>query len=165
MERASFATGGEKRWTAVGEDPPGSKRTQELTKQYRVVAVVGLSKDPSKESHSVAQYLIQNGFKVIPVNPTADEILGLRVYPSLIDIPDELARTVEIVDIFRPSEAVPPFVEQAVALRRKFGTHPKVVWMQLGIANEQAAELAKKAGMEVVQNKCIRIEHRMAAHG
>jgi predicted CoA-binding protein len=95
----------------------------------------------------------------VPVNPTVDEILGEKSYKSLLDIPSEIQKTLEIIDIFRRSEDVPPIVEQAVQLKKLFDV-PYVVWMQLGIINEQAAELARKAGLTVVMDKCMMQEHR-----
>ncbi len=97
-------------------------------------------------------------FKIIPVNPLAEEVLGEKSYRSLLDVPVEIQRGIDIVDIFRRSEDVSPIVEQAIALKAKHGK-PNVVWMQLGITNEKAAEAAEGAGIAVVMNKCIMIEH------
>ena len=121
----------------------------EILKLKRI-AVVGMSRDPSKDAHMVPKYLIEQGYRVYPVNPFADEILGLKSYKSLLDIPEEI----DIVNIFRPSEHVFPIVKDAV----KKGA--KVVWMQLGIYNEEAVEYAKKHGLKVVWNRCIYREHR-----
>ncbi len=140
--------------------PP--KLEQEVITRNGTIAIVGLSKDPTKDSYTVAAYMKGKGYKVIPVNPTATEILGEKVYPSLLDIPAEVARTVDIVDIFRPSEAVPPIVDQAVQMKSKYVSNPKAVWMQIGIENPAGADAARKAGMEVVQNMCIAVEHRRA---
>jgi len=141
-----------------------TSREVEILLGSRTIAVVGLSKDPNKESFSVSQYLKEQGYRIIPVNPTASEILGERVYPSLLEIPTEEAGRVEVVDIFRPSEQVPPIVEQAIQLRKADGANPKMIWMQLGIESPAAAEAAKRAGIAVVQNLCVRTEHRRAAH-
>ena len=135
---------------------------KEILKKYKVIAVVGLSKEPGKDSHRVSAYLKQHGYRIIPVNPFADEILGEKSYPSLLDIPPEIQKTIEIVDIFRPSKDVPPIVEQAVKLKETNGK-PFVVWMQLGIVNEEAAEVAKRAGLIVVMDKCLMIEHHNLA--
>jgi predicted CoA-binding protein len=132
---------------------------KEILTRYKTVAVVGLSKDPLKASYQVAEYLKKHGFRIVPVNPTADEILGEKSYKSLLDIPLEIQKTLEIVDIFRPSVDVPPIVEQAVQLKRLYGM-PCFVWMQLGIINEQAAELARKADLAVVMDKCMMQEHK-----
>jgi hypothetical protein len=124
----------------------------------KTIAVVGASRDPSKEAHTVPAYLKTNQYEIVPVNPYADEILGAKCYKTLLDIPPTLAKSVEVVDIFRPSEDVPPVVEQAIQLKKNHGTL-KSVWMQLGIRNEVAAEKARNAGLKVVQNACIRTEH------
>lgn len=114
------------------------------------IAVVGLSKDREKPSHRVAAYLMTKKYRIIPVNPTAERILGKKVYKSLLEIEEPI----DIVDIFRPSEDVMPIVEQAIEKKAK------VVWMQEGIVNEEAAEMARKAGMEVVMNRCMMKEHK-----
>jgi len=131
----------------------------DILKKYRVVAVVGLSKDPGKDSHRVAAYLQQQGYRIIPVNPFVDEVLGKKSNKSLLEIPEETQKTIDIVDIFRRSEDVPPIVQQAIELKRRVG-RSFVVWMQLGILNEEAAESARRAGLVVVMDKCLMIEHR-----
>jgi thioredoxin len=128
-----------------------------VLEKYRTVAVVGLSTDPSKDSHTVAQFLKSKGWRIIPVNPFADEILGEKSYKSLLDLPEDVQKTVEVVDVFRPSKDVPPIVEQAIQLKKKNGK-PYVVWMQLGIINEEAAEKAREAGLIVIMDKCMRME-------
>jgi hypothetical protein len=131
---------------------------KEILIKYRTVAVVGVSRDPSKDSHRVAKYLQSQGFHVIPVNPTAVEVLGEKCYKSLLEMPADVQRTIEIVDIFRPSSDTPAIVEQAVKLKERYDK-PYVVWMQLGIINEQAAETARQAGIVVVMNMCMMQEH------
>ena len=131
---------------------------RDLLKKAKTIAVVGLSKEPEKDSHKVSLYLQQHGYRIIPVNPFADMILGEKSYKSLLDIPVEIQRTIDIVDIFRRSEDVPPIVEQAIQLKAKFG-RLFAVWMQLGIVNEQEAEAACKAGLIVVMDKCLMVEH------
>ncbi len=126
---------------------------------YKVIAVVGLSPTIDKPSHTVASYLQQQGFQIIPVNPNAEEILGEKSYKSLLDIPPEIQGTIEIVDIFRSSKDVMPIVEQAVKLKELYGK-PFVVWMQLEIVNKQAAKVARDAGMIVVMDKCMMVEHQ-----
>ncbi|MEM3626403.1 MAG: CoA-binding protein [Candidatus Bathyarchaeia archaeon] len=132
----------------------------EILTKYKTIAIVGLSRDSSKDSYRVAEYLKSHGFRIIPVNPFAEEVLGEKCYRSLLNMPVEVQKTLEIIDIFRPSFDVPPIVEQAIQLKRLYGV-PYVVWMQLGIVNEQAAEMAKKAGLEVVMDKCIMQQHRL----
>ena len=113
------------------------------------VAIVGLSGNASRPSHFVAIYLRSRGYEVIPVNPREKQILGLTSYASLKDIPGP----VDIVDIFRDPAAVPPIVEDAIAIGAK------AVWMQLGVINEEAAERAKSAGLDVIMDRCMKIEH------
>lgn len=114
------------------------------------VAVIGMSKNSSKAAHYVPKYLADNGFDIIPVNPTASEILGKKCYDSVSEIDGEI----EIIDIFRPSEQVLQFVEEAIKEK------PKVIWLQEGIHNFEAEELARKEGIMVVFNRCMLAEHR-----
>jgi len=134
-------------------------RIEEILTKYRTVGIIGLSRDPSKDSHSVATYLQTQGYKIIPINPTTKEVLGEKSYKTLLDIPPQIQKTIEIVDIFRPSEDVPVIVEQAIKLKEK-NDKPYVIWMQLGIINEKAAATARAAGLEVVMNRCMRQEHK-----
>ncbi|MEM2911878.1 MAG: CoA-binding protein [Candidatus Bathyarchaeia archaeon] len=133
--------------------------SKEILEKYRIVAVVGLSKDPSKDSYRVSEYLKRHNFRIVPINPFADEILGEKSYKSLLDLPLDLQKNLEIVDVFRPSQEVLPIVEQAVKLRKMHGK-PHVIWMQLGIVNEKAAQIARQAGITVVMNKCMMLEHK-----
>ena len=112
--------------------------------------MVGLSPKPHRDSHEVAKYLQQNGYRIIPVYPRTDSILGEKVYPDLKSIPYE----VDVVDIFRKSQDVPPVVDEAI----KIGA--KAVWMQLGIVHEEAAAKARDAGLGVVMDRCMLVEHR-----
>ena len=123
---------------------------EEILSSSRVVAVVGLSVKPDRPSYNVASYLKKNGYKIIPVNPKAGEILGEVCYPDLSSIPG----AVDAVDIFRRTEEVPAIVEEAI----KIGA--KTVWMQEGVINEQAAARAKAAGLLVVMDKCMLKEHQ-----
>jgi uncharacterized protein len=131
---------------------------EEILGKYTVIAVVGLSKDLDKPSHRVAAYLKNHGYKIIPVNPFVDEVFGEKSYRSLLDIPEGLQRTIDVIDIFRRSEDVPPIVEQAIKMKETVG-RPFVVWMQRGIINETAAETAHRAGLVVVMDKCLMVEH------
>ena len=140
----------------------GQNQIKDILEKYKVIAVVGLSKEPGKDSHRVSAYLKQQGYQIIPVNPFADEVLGEKSYKNLLDIPPEIQKTIEIVDIFRPPEDVPPIVEQAIKLKQLYGK-PSVVWMQLGIINEAAAEAARRAGLIVVMDKCLMVEHHRLA--
>ena len=127
--------------------------TKEILAKYRTIAVVGCSKDPAKDAHTVPAYMQSKGYRIIPVNPTATEILGVKAYPNLSAIPDPY----DIVNVFRPSDQVGPIVDEAIGAGRA-----KVIWMQLGIANEPAAARARAAGMQVVMDRCLRVEHRLA---
>jgi predicted CoA-binding protein len=131
---------------------------KKILTENKTIAVVGLSREPEKESHIVSAYMQNNGYRIIPVNPFVEKVLGEKSYKSLLEIPAKLQKSIDIVDVFRKSEDVPPVVEQAIQLKEKTGK-PCVVWMQLGIANEQAAEKAEKAGLTVVMDKCIMKEH------
>ena len=127
--------------------------------QSTTIAVVGLSTDPAKPSNEVASYLKANGYRIVPVNPTADEILGEVCYKSLRELPEDLKPKIEVVDVFRRAQDVPPIVDQAIELRKVYGS-PKTIWMQLGIVNEDSARNAREAGLEVVMDRCMMVEHR-----
>jgi len=114
------------------------------------VVVIGMSKHSSKAAHFVPKYLFDNGYDVTPVNPSAEEILGKKCYNSVSEIDEEI----EIVDIFRPSDQVLPFVQEAIKKK------PKVIWLQEGIHNSEAEELARKEGIKVIFNRCMLAEHR-----
>jgi len=114
------------------------------------VAVIGLSKNQEKAAHFVPKYLAENGYNIIPINPSADEILNKKCYPSINDV-DE---SIDIVDVFRPSDQVLPFVKDAIKKK------PKVIWLQEGIHNTEAEELARKEGIKVVFNRCMLAEHQ-----
>ncbi len=122
---------------------------EKIFNDNKTIAIVGLSSNPTRPSYSVARYLQSQGYKIIPVNPNEKEILGEKSYPDLISIPDKI----DIVDIFRRSEDVPPVVEQAIKIKAK------VIWMQEGIVNEESAKKASDAGLTVVMDKCMYKEH------
>jgi len=132
---------------------------REILLKAKTIAIVGLSKKPEKDSCRVSAYLQQHGYRIIPVNPFVDEVLGEKSYKSLLDIPVEIQKTIDIVDIFRKPENIPPVVEQVIALKAMFG-RVFVVWLQLGIVNEHAAEAARKVGLVVVMDKCLMVEHQ-----
>ena len=114
------------------------------------VTVIGMSKNSSKAAHYVPKYLVENGYDVTPVNPTVDEILGQKSYSNVSEINDDI----EIVDVFRPSDQVLPFIQEAIKKK------PKVIWLQEGIHNTEAEELARKEGIDVVFNRCMLAEHQ-----
>ena len=122
----------------------------DILKKYKTVAVIGMSKNPEKDAYTIPEYLLKHGYRVIPVNPTAEEILGQKSYKRLRDVPEEI----DIVDVFRPSEDVPNYVDDVLAKK------PKVFWEQLGIHNEAAEEKISAAGIKIVYDRCIYQEKR-----
>lgn len=123
---------------------------EKILLEAKTIVVVGLSRDPLKASHDVAKYLQENNYKIIPVHPSADELLGEKVFHSLLEIKDP----VDIIDIFRPSEECEEIVKIAVKLK------PKMIWLQLGIKNEKARKIAEEKGIVFVEDKCTKIEHK-----
>jgi uncharacterized protein len=128
-----------------------------ILRESRTIAIVGLSDKPDRPSYRVAKYLQAQGYRIVPVNPGLTEVLGERSYPDLASIPGPDA--VDVVDIFRRSEDVPPIVEAAIA------RGAKIVWMQEGVVNEPAAERARAAGLQVVMNLCMKKEHEKRRPG
>lgn len=128
-----------------------TENIRQILRSYRCVAVVGLSPKPHRDSFEVAHYLQAHGWRIIPINPNADEILGEKAYPSLL----EAARheRIELINVFRNSADVPPVIDEAIAIGAK------AVWLQLGIEHAAAAEKARAAGLQVVQNRCLMIDH------
>jgi uncharacterized protein len=116
----------------------------------KIIAVVGLSSQQDKAGYYVPEYLQSQGYRIIPVNPTLDQILGEKAYPDLLAVP----QPVDLVLIFRRSEAIPPFIDQAIQIGAK------AVWTQLGIFNAEAAKKAEEAGLDVVMDACMMVEHR-----
>ncbi len=122
----------------------------DILKNYKTIAVVGLSSDPARPSHGVAEYLQSAGYRIIPVNPNEREVLGEKSYARLEDVPGKI----ELVEIFRRVEELPPVVDSAIRVGAK------VVWMQLGIEDDKAAEKARAAGLIVVEDACMFVEHK-----
>jgi predicted CoA-binding protein len=125
---------------------------KDILSSCKTVAVVGISPKEDRPSYIVASYLKSKGYRIIPVRPDGEEILGEKVYPTLMEIPKEIS--VDVVDIFRRSEDVPPVVEEAI----KRGA--KVIWMQKGVTHEEAGAKAEKAGLKVVMDRCMKKEHQ-----
>ena len=125
---------------------------REVLLQTRSIAVVGLSRNPARPSHEVAVYLQTHRYRIVPVNPHYDQILHEPCYPSLSDIPATLP--IDMVNIFRRPEAVPAIVEEAIQ------TGAKTIWMQVGVIHPQAAERARQAGLTVVMDRCLMVEHQ-----
>ncbi len=131
----------------------GADAILELLKKCKTIAVVGLSSNPMRPSFGVTEYMQGAGYRIIPVNPNETEVLGEKSYARLEDVPEKI----DIVNVFRRAEEVPPVVESAIRIGAK------VVWMQLGIENEEAAEKARAAGLIVIEDACILVEHRKRA--
>ncbi len=121
--------------------------------------MVGASKNPEKDANTVPAYLLERGYTIIPVNPTADTIIGLKAYPSLAEIPEAVAKKVEVVDVFRPSEEFPQVARQVADMKRKTG-RPFVFWGQLGLENEEAKKILLDAKIDYVMDRCMRDEHQ-----
>ena len=132
---------------------------KEVLSTCKTIAVIGISREPEKDSYQVAKYMQKHGYRIVPVNPFADEILGENSYKSLLDIPAEIQKEIDMVDVSRPAKDVPPIVKQAIQLRKKHGK-PIAFWMQLGIVNEKASATAQKAGLTVIMDKCLMKEHK-----
>ncbi len=128
---------------------PSLSDLHRILSENRNVAVVGLSAGVRRPSYFAAKYLLDHGYRVFPVNPRYEEVLGQKCYPRLADIPEKI----DIVDCFRPTEAIPALAHEAVAIKAR------VLWMQLEVINEEAADIARRAGLEVVMNRCMKIEY------
>ena len=129
----------------VGNDP-----IAELLKNSKTIAVVGLGNDRMRPAYGVSQYMQSQGYRIVPVHPTVKETLGEKVYPSLLDIPEKI----DIIDVFRRSDAVPEIVDQAIQLK------VPAIWLQEDVIHEEATQKARDAGIYVVEDKCILKEHR-----
>jgi uncharacterized protein len=128
----------------------GSAAARELLSRFRNVAIVGLSDDPSRPSYGVGHYLLAQGYRVTPVNPNIDRVFGIRAVPTLDDVPDDL----EIVNVFRRREAIPGVVDDAIE------AGAQAIWLQMGLADNASETRARAAGLAVVRNRCIKVEHR-----
>ena len=128
----------------------GSDVVAQILHGAKTIAVVGLSSNPMRASHGVAEYLKSAGYRIIPVNPNETEVLGEKAYARLEDVPEP----VDIVDVFRRAEEVPAVAESAIRIKAK------VLWMQLGIENAEAAEKARAAGLVAVEDSCLMVEHK-----
>jgi predicted CoA-binding protein len=134
----------------------------EVMRANRVIAVVGASKNPEKEAHTVPAYLREHGYRVIPINPTADMILGEAAFPSLASLPDKLAKEVEVVEVFRPSGELPEVARQVVEMSKKHGRR-YVFWSQTGLENDEAKAILSGGKVPYVMNACMRVVHSTAA--
>ncbi len=131
------------------QDPSSDEQIREILSLNKI-AVIGISKNPSKAAHYVPKYLSENGYDVTPVNPTANEILGKKCHALVSEVDEEI----DIIDIFRPSDQLLPIMQDAIKKK------PKVIWLQEGIHNVEAENLAKKAGIKVIFNRCMLAEHQ-----
>jgi uncharacterized protein len=131
---------------------PPDETLRRLLMGARTIAVVGLSDKPERDSHEVARYLQAEGYRIVPVNPVVPEVLGERSYPSLSAVAPEIR--IDLVDIFRRSDQVPPIVEEAM------GRRVPAIWMQLGVEHPEAAAKARASGALVIENECIRVQHQ-----
>lgn len=128
---------------------PESEVIKKIIRDIKTIAIVGLSSKPDRASNGVARYLIEQGFEIIPVNPVEDEILGLKSFPDLKSI----GQKVDLVDIFRKGEATPPIVEEAISIGARY------IWLQEGVTSQESFNLAEKAGIPIVMDRCILKEH------
>ena len=135
------------------------KVADRILRAFRVWAVVGCSSDPGRPSHGVSRYLLSHGYRVVPINPHEQLVHGKRAYPDLRSVPIDARAPIEVVDIFRRPDAVLSHVEEAIAIGAR------AIWMQLGVWNQEAAELAAHAGLLVVMNRCPAIDHPVMIGG
>jgi predicted CoA-binding protein len=138
----------------------GTASPAEVLKKSKTIAVVGASKNPEKEAYAVPLYLKEHGYRIVPVNPTAAEILGEKAYPSLRDLPEKLGRMVDVVEVFRPSDELPQVALQAVEMKARLG-RSLVFWAQLGLENEEAKHILETNGIRYVMDACMRTVHKV----
>jgi predicted CoA-binding protein len=143
---------------AVTAMPSSTISPIEVMKTVKTIAVVGASKNPEKEAHSVPLFLKENGYRIIPINPTAPEIFGEKAFPDLLSLPPEVAVQVEAIEVFRPSDELPAVASQVVELAKR---HDKryVFWAQLGLENDEAKRILDEAGIPYVMGACMRVVH------
>ena len=136
---------------------PSDRELRSILREAETIAVVGLSSNHERPSHDVAEFLQVNGYRIVPVNPNETEVLGERAYPSLLDVPEDIR--IDIVDVFRRAELTPEIAEQAVA------RGAKVLWLQEGIANEDARRIGEDAGLTVIMGVCVKVQKRRLEGG
>ncbi|MBI3841365.1 MAG: CoA-binding protein [Thaumarchaeota archaeon] len=140
--------------------PKFSIDPQDVLRKYRVIAVVGASKSPEKDAYAVPAYLLDAGYEVVPINPTADSIHGVKAYHTLAEVPGDLAKRLDVVDVFRPSSEFPEVARQVAQMKRSTG-RPFVFWGQLGLEDEEAKGILAAAGVDYVMDRCMRTEHKV----
>jgi predicted CoA-binding protein len=138
----------------------GTASPVEVLVKSKTIAVVGASKNPEKEAYSVPRYLKDHGYRIVPVNPTAGEIMGEKAYPSLLDVPEEVGRTIDVVEVFRPSQELPQVALQAVEMKRRYA-RPFFFWAQQGLESEEAKRILEKNGIQYVMDACMRTVHQI----
>jgi len=140
--------------------PTGTASPVDAMRRYTTIAVVGASRNEYKEAYSVPQYLKENGYRIIPINPLAKEIFGEKAYPSLSELPDEVAMDVEMVEVFRPSGELPQVAKQVVEMKRRSG-RPYVFWAQQGLENDEAKRILESNQIPYVMDACMRALHTL----
>ena|SRR5437667_11116748 len=138
----------------------GTASPVEVMETSKTIAVVGASKNPEKEAYQVPLYLKEHGYRIVPVNPTATEILGETAYSSLGELPEKIGRTVDVVEVFRPSDELPQIALQAVEMKRRLG-RSFVFWAQLGLESEEAKRILESSGIQYVMDACMRTVHKV----
>lgn len=123
------------------------------------IAVIGLSKNNTKDSYRISQYMESSGYQIIPINPTANFIMNKKAFPSLLELPKNVVKDLDIVNIFRKSEHVLPIIKESIEIKKKYD-NLNAIWMQIGIQNNKAAALLNGTGLNLIMNKCIMIEHK-----
>jgi uncharacterized protein len=138
----------------------GNASPVEVLKKCKTIAVVGASKNPEKEAHTVPNYLKTQGYRIIPVNPTATEILGEKAYPSLLELPEEVGKSVDVVEVFRPSGELPQVALQVAEMKKRYG-RALFFWAQQGLESEEAKGILERNGIQYVMDACMRTIHQI----
>jgi hypothetical protein len=138
----------------------GNASPIEVLKKSKTIAVVGASKNQEKEAYTVPEYLKGQGYQIIPINPTATEIMGEKAYPSLLELPEELGRQVDVVEVFRPSAELPQVALQVAEMKKRYG-RPSYFWAQQGLDSEEAKRILEKNGIQYVMDACMRALHQI----
>jgi predicted CoA-binding protein len=131
----------------------------EVLRKAKTIAVVGASRDPEKDAHSVPLYLRTHGYRIVPVNPNAAEAIGEKAYPSLGDIPESITKAIDVVEVFRPSEELPRVAKEVAEMMKRTKKHI-VFWAQLGLYNGEAEKILQANGVDYVMDACMRIVHQ-----
>jgi uncharacterized protein len=138
----------------------GNVSPVEVLKKSKTIAVVGASKSLEKEAHTVPSYLKEHGYRIVPINPMATEIFGERAYASLSELPEELGRAVDVVEVFRPRDELPQVALQVAEMKKRYG-RPVFFWAQQGLESEEAKKILDDSGIQYVMDACMRTVHRI----